>query len=215
MQVPEPSVPSFLEIFCGHAGLTKAMSQEGWRALGVDYHKNKDKPIGSSVTLDLSTEAGQKAFWQLVEERKVLYVHFAPPCGTASRAREKRLRSGFDPKPLRSDEAPDGIPGIPVNDRERVYQANLLYEFVASACKILSERGIFWSIENPKNSLLWKTSWMSTLQSETSCSEVHFQHCMHGGTRDKRTMLLVSQGLNLAELTAECDGKHKHSPWGI
>ena len=150
-----------------------------------------------------------------MDERKRFYIRFATPCGTASRAREKRLRSGYDPKPLRNDESPDGISELPDRDQERVFQANFLYKFVADACKVLSARGILWSVENPKNSLSWATSWMSAMRAGTSCREVHFQHCMHGGTRDKRTMLLVSGDLDLSGLTSECDGKHTHSPWGI
>ena len=45
--------------------------------------------------------------------------------------------------------------------------------------------GIDWSIENLKNSLFWLTSWMLKLKAEAEFNEVHFQHCMHGGTRDE------------------------------
>lgn len=56
-------------------------------------------------------EGDQLQFWDLIREGRVKYVHFAPPCGTASRAREIR-RKGCDPKPLRSDEEPDGLPHL-------------------------------------------------------------------------------------------------------
>ena len=42
-------------------------------------------------------------------------------------------------------------------DAERVMKANILYEFVAKTCRELSLEGISWSIENPANSLFWKT----------------------------------------------------------
>ena len=206
---------SFLEVFCGYGGLTKAMQQQGWKALGIDYGFNKDKPIGASVYIDLSTAAGQEAFWQLIHDRQCIYVHFAPPCGTASRAREKRIYAGYDPKPLRTDAEPDGLSGLPERDQTRVNQANTLYEFVANACLKLSAMGIEWSIENPKNSLLWLTSWMLKLKAGAEFNEVHFQHCMHGGTRDKRTMLWVSSNFDLSALFAACDGKHTHTPWGV
>ena len=191
------------------------MQQAGWSALGVDYAWNKDKPIGPAVYLDLTTQAGQDALWQIIVDRKCVYVHFAPPCGTASRAREKRINSGFDPKPLRSDEKPDGLDNLPEKDELRVEQANKLYAFTAEVCLKLDELGIAWSIENPKNSLFWLTSWLVKLRASSDISEVHFQHCMHGGTRDKRTMLWVSHSFDLSALTAKCDGKHTHSPWGV
>ena len=191
------------------------MQQAGWSALGVDYSWNKDKPIGPYIYLDLSTQAGQAAFWQIVADRKCVYVHFAPPCGTASRAREKRIHVGFDPKPLRSDAEPDGLSNLAVEDKLRVEQANVLYAFVAEACLRLDAMNISWRIENPKNSLFWATSWLAKLKANSSFEEVHFQHCMHGGTRDKRTMLWVASSLDLSALVARCDGKCKHSPWGI
>ena len=68
-EVPVPPVTrkavqaSFLEVFCGYGGLTRALQQAGWKSLGIDYALNKDKPIGSSVYIDLSTISGQEAFW--------------------------------------------------------------------------------------------------------------------------------------------------------
>ena len=83
---------------------------------------------------------------------------FAPPYGTASRARKIRRHAGPSPKLLRSDDFPDGLPDLGSTDAERGRQANLLYEFVATACTQLTERGICWTVENLGNSLMWKTS---------------------------------------------------------
>ena len=193
-----------------------AMSEAGWVALGIDWQGNKDVPvIDRTVHIDLSTDAGQAAFWQIVKERRPVYIHFGPPCGTASRARERRLKNGHDPLPLRSDAEPDGISSLAGQDKERVIAANTLYWFVAGACRELTKLEIAWSIENSKNSLFWKTSWVRYLiEKVPQCREIHFQHCMHGGTRDKRTMLLVSRPGLLDELAILCDGKHTHAPWG-
>ena len=106
--------PGAVELFCGSAGLTYELEKIGFHAIGVDYVMNKDKPRGRYLCLDLSMPEGQEAFRQLVKENRVVYVHIAPPCGTASRAREVRRfdKQGRpeqnDPMPLRSDERPDG-----------------------------------------------------------------------------------------------------------
>eukprot|EP00973_Karenia_brevis_P044943 6223854-Karenia_brevis.AAC.1 len=82
------------------------LSRAGFNALGVDHSKNKDTPQCKAINIDLTTESGQRILMSLLEERRVVFVHFAPPCGTATRAREIR-RKGVDPKPLRTEEFPD------------------------------------------------------------------------------------------------------------
>ena len=92
-----------------------------------------------------------------METRNIKYIHFAPPCGTASRAREMQRTSGPNPMPLRSDEFPDGLPHLGYADALRVHKDNELYKFVAEACLRLVTMGIFWTIENPGHSLMWQT----------------------------------------------------------
>eukprot|EP00973_Karenia_brevis_P001365 185223-Karenia_brevis.AAC.3 len=83
---------STLEVFCGSGKLSAHLAAEGLDALGIDHAHNKDRPVCMSVNIDLSTNAGQMAFWTLVEDKQPCYVHFAPPCGTASRARDIRRK---------------------------------------------------------------------------------------------------------------------------
>ena len=47
-------VPSFIEVFCGHAGLSLQMDAEGFKSLGIDHAHNKDKPVADHVFLDLA-----------------------------------------------------------------------------------------------------------------------------------------------------------------
>ena len=191
--------------------------------LGIDYAKNKDKPQSRAIKLDLSQAADQAAFWTLVGAGNVCYVHFGPPCDTASRAREIRRKDAnggsaeVDPRPLRSDEHPDGVSGLPAVDWERVRIANILYKFVASAVIELSRRKIRWTIENPQNSLMWSTSWMQDVlgQLGDAVQEVHFQMCMHGGQRDKKTTLWYGGFMSLQSLGLTCDKSHAHLPWAL
>jgi hypothetical protein len=58
-------------------------------------------------------------------------VFVAPPCGTASAARNIDIPGEDPPKPLRSFEQPDGISGLSGLDLVRVSAANVLYSFCA------------------------------------------------------------------------------------
>ena len=81
------------EIFCGSARLTKSLCKVGFHATGIDFKGNKDKTDGRCQWLDLTTTAGQNALRKLVTDPSVAYVHFAPPCGTATRARDRRRKN--------------------------------------------------------------------------------------------------------------------------
>ena len=134
--------------------------------------------------------------------------------------KEIRRRNGPDPKPLRSDRYPDGIPGLPEKGQEGADAANELYKFTADLAFDLTMQGIDWVIENPTNSLFWKTSWMVNLLSKLQekgieAKYAHMQMCMHGGDRDKRTTLMYSGKVNLQTVSILCDKNHKHKPWGI
>lgn len=62
----------------------------------------------------------------------LLWVHLAPVCGTASRARDIRRFDG-DPAPLRSNDYPEGLPDLTDNDKMGLQLANLLFQY---ACEI-------------------------------------------------------------------------------
>ena len=210
-----------LEVFCGKAALTRALGKAGVKAQGIDFKFNKDKPVGSVIWIDLSLPRGQAEFKELCKAKdcRVVYAHFAPPCGTASRAREIRIKGAADPKPLRSNEHPDGVPGLAGENLKRVSGANELYSFTAKAIVFLHEQKIAWSVENPTNSLMWRTSFfcnLATLEAQGAFAhkEVVFHMCMHGGRRDKLSTFWYGQGLDLADMGVKCDGSHAHLPWG-
>ena len=213
--------PGALEAFSGKGVLTRELGKAGFSALAIDHKNCKDTPVARTVWLDLATKEGQMEFWSFVRSGKVQYVHFAPPCGTASRAREVR-RKGCDPKPLRSTEHPDGLPGLKGDDLVRVVVANELYKFTARAAMKLDGLGIAWSIENPANSHLWETKHFKELLEASSnaaepfhCDRVDFDMCMHGGKRPKKTSFLFGGGIDLSPLAVQCDGSHEHLPWGM
>ena len=100
-----------VEICCGSARLTAALGQAGFEAQGVDHAANKHTPVGSVVVADLTLKAGVAALWEMLARQDLKFVHMAPPCGTASKARDIRLPKSLrgswpEPRPLRSLESP-------------------------------------------------------------------------------------------------------------
>jgi hypothetical protein len=214
---------SMIEGFAGSARYAAAVKLTGVRAMAVDWKRNKDKPSPSvrCVWIDLATVHGLSEMKALVAKENAGYVSLAPPCGTSSLAREIRRKGQGDggPPPLRSKEFPDGLLSLVGINKDKVESANALYRNTISLVIWLSSQGIAWSIENPQHSLMWLTSPFMELEKclhekTVVYADVNFQHCMHGGERDKRTKIRYS-GLDFACLEAQCDGKHTHKPWGL
>ena len=79
------------ELCAGSAGLSMQLARVGLATVAVDHKFNKHAPKVPCVRLDLSKESGWTILWKLLEQGRLLYCHGAPPCGTASRAREKKV----------------------------------------------------------------------------------------------------------------------------
>jgi hypothetical protein len=88
---------------------------------------------------------------------------------------------------LRSESYPDGLQGLSEKEEARVKEANLSYAAMVELLLILISLGIGVSVENPLNSLFWLTSFMVKLFQRYPGHFAILQHCMHGGTRDKKS----------------------------
>ena len=208
----QEKLPVVLELCAGSAKLSSAFSLEGLVAIAIDYGGNRHETRHHVVHIDLRLEDSWCLFEDLLSMHTVVFCHMAPPCGTASRAREQRLsQDQWGPRPLRSSDHPWGLPYLREHDRTRVDHANQLYRMLASFCWILHARGIPFSIENPRRSYLWELEPYIDLQGIATFYD--FSSCMHGGLRDKKTTFLSS--LDLSPLCLECDGQHDHLPWGL
>lgn len=225
----ESFINSFLTIECfgGSARLTRALSDIGFDATSIDWIRNKSRPVGSSILLDLTSEYGRVILHKALRSGRVVYLHLAPPCGTASLARSIPMgekpagRKFVAPVPLRSAEFPDGFPWLEGADLLRVKQANQLYEATAAAVMIADSLGIAWSIENPRSSWFWSTSWIKDLISTLKAAGrealwAEFQNCAFGGARPKWSAFLHNVPL-LMELQEQgvCQGNHEHKAWGF
>ena len=150
-----------VEIYAGSARLARACRHIGCRSVAVD--KTSDRSHGTKnfvcdVTKPEELDMLEK-FLQ-AEQQNLGWVHFAPACGTASKAREKPNRvlekAGFKvPKPLRSSEHPLGLPGLSGVDLVRTEAANHVYEVTAKLVRMLVAWGVFGNNRKPyKQSLL-------------------------------------------------------------
>ena len=212
-----------LEVFAGSARLSKSCRDVGLEAVAVDQTSSRAEqfPI---FQIDVTTVDGVDKLESFIDVEKdaILHAHFAPSCGTASRARGRPIpgqdpRSG--PQPLRSDQFPNGLPTLSPSERERVSKANESYKFTIRLIRKLLSLGISVSVENPKNSFFWQVTEVAALLRDLQHRHFTiFHHCMHGGKRDKQTAWWSwdprQPSSNMfASLALECDKQHSHEPW--
>eukprot|EP00434_Breviolum_minutum_P036682 symbB.v1.2.032515.t1/scaffold3913.1/size48432/3 len=198
--------------------LTSALRDRGFRTMAIDRDKSRSKQV-HIVQYDLENPHQLEALLSLLEKERdaVLWVHFAPSCGTASRSRERPLkhleRQGFAvPKPLRSDDHPLGLPGLFGKDLAKVLSANATYRAMLKVCVLCLTLGIAISIENPGNSLFWKIPFIVEFLEKNPGFDAMFHHCVHGGLRDKLTRWWSDRDWFLP-LALLCDGQHVHAKW--
>ena len=203
----------FVEIFAGTAALTAAVRRIGLGdSFGVDMHVRR-AVLGPLLRLDLSNPAGRDALEAILRLDSVVAIHLAPPCNTASRARDRRRRAGPDPPQLRSDLFPDGLPSLPAASQSLVDAANDLYAYSAWLFQFCFHAGILPSAENPGRSYLWQTSQWAPVRALPDLVCTFWHHCMFGSGRDKYTQL-QHLGTHLQGLGKLCSKDHVHAPWG-
>ena len=199
-----------VEMFCGSGRLGASLRMEGFDAFGIDHIVSK-RAACSVLQLDLCEPESVKHFWELISDPSVGYVHCAPPCGTASRARDIQFPGA--PPQLRSVQQPEGLPDLESVNAIRVEKANSLYQVTLEVCKFCQSHDKYFSVENPLRSYLWLIpAWVSFLQQD-HVLQTNFHHCEYGGTRKKAT-LLVHNVPKFKELHRLCSGNHVHAGWG-
>ena len=87
------------------------------------------------MQLDLADAANFAFVKDIIQEPGCIYVHFAPPCGTASRARFIKRKGRYNPPILRTDLKPDGLPNLSPLHSAKVASANLLYQRTQELCR--------------------------------------------------------------------------------
>ena len=203
------------------------MREAGFTIYSIDHEHNRHQPKVALILSDLTEDHSQKTALEMVDQLDPLSLHLGLPCGTCSRARERRLpvhlrASHSAPPPLRSAEHLMGLPGLSETNLRKVRAANQLYHFACRLLFLCFTKSILVSVENPTRSWLWGilTSLVESYQHPgftqwfAALSRVDFHACMHGSERNKATRLLASPGL-YDELAIECSNDHPHKPWFV
>ena len=190
-----------VEIFAGTARLSRAFTKRGFRVSSVDHTTKRS--TGLITILDLTKDEDLNFLLDFLkaELNVLVYIHLAPPCGTASAARGIPVPGcpkEMQPAPLRTKEFPDGLPGLAGLD-SIIVQFCVLY-------------GIVVSIENPLNSLFWLTKPMVELFALCEGFRVVFDNCMMGGQRDKATLWWCNRNI-FSPLALRCSRDHQHKNW--
>ena len=130
----------------------------GLRGLAVD--KSKERSCGTDIlVLDLTVHSQLQLLLDILraEKDKLLLVFIAPPCGTASRARGRPIKSSLlrgrkAPVPLRTDAQPDGKDGLCETDKLKTELANQLYDAIAYlfSCRCPDPKAALASIKRDK-----------------------------------------------------------------
>lgn len=208
-----------IELCAGSARLAAALKEKGFTTLAVEHSKKRLHQQHPTIAIDLANDESVSQLLKLFDTLDTLvFVHVAPPFGTASCTRGKKLKStavkqgASSRRPLRSKQCPEGLPGLGNIEQAKVFTANSIYK---NLCKFLENLPDFVTIcvENPRRSHLWNTKWFKSLLSKKSLFPVDFQQCCHGGRRDSWTRLYVNHS-GFQALRAVCDGSHSHLPWG-
>ena len=165
-----------IEIFCGTARVTACLKQFSLvDSFGTDHVKHR-QAMAPVVLADLTTDAGVSLLRQWLANELVVGIFLAPPSGSASRARQiplsgKRKRPGSsraEPRLLRSDRYPNGVPSLCFSDRVQISRANKLYDLSAKLIRWACDEGVLFCLENPQFSFfglqlsfkMWCLSWI-------------------------------------------------------
>ena len=194
--------PFFLEIFAGQAGITEAVQLMGVPAL----------PPVDVVVSDLVSEAADvlelavgETIMAIIAARLVFLLHCGTPCNTFTAAR----KDDGGPPPLRSRDAPLGLPGLSWQNQALVFMGNLFLIRTCEACTLVFNLGGNFTIENPLLSLMWATTMMDQLVHDTRALAVDFDQCAFGAPSKKPTRLLCSAE-HFEVLQVLCPGGHVH-----
>ena len=181
--------------------------------VAVDKHRKRNA-LASIIQLDLTLEKDQDLVMGWLEHPSVIGIFWAPPCGTASAAREIILDGeDFLPQPLRTVLEPDGISFLQGLDAVRVSQANQLYSFCGETFDKCHRLGKLAMCENPRSSLFWCSSFWCDMQCAHELFIQDHQACAYGSSRPKWTRL-VANFEQVSLINLQCPGNHKHEPWG-
>lgn len=202
-----------IEVFAGSGRLTAVLRTLGFgEGFGIDSTISK-RSCAPILQLDLLQALEFEHARRLIQDPLCAYCHFAPPCGTSSRARHVQRPGRHSPPVLRTEQFPNGLPSLQGTNALRVQAANELYRRTVVMAKLCHANAVFWSIENPGRSYMWLTDDVAEFLQAHTHFDTFFHHCQYGSARRKLTRLVHNIPTFLA-LDKLCDNSHEHEPWG-
>ena len=161
-----------VEICAGRARLTKTVRSKGMRGLAVD--KSKGRSCGTEIMLlDLTVQQDLQNLLQILqsEASRITLVFISPPCGAASKARERPIKASLlfgrkQPEPLRTWDKPDQKDKLSGRDKVKTEMANQLYQLITTLVLECHRLGWWVLAENPRNSRYWSMV-------HEFCNEIH------------------------------------------
>ena len=165
--------PVFLDVFSGlKAPLAKAFLWCQWEAVTpIDIEIDKD--------LDVSRPSVRRAIHAVLPQ--VVLIAGAMSCATKSRAREKQP----GPPPLRSEDSPRGLPGIPERSQQRVDADNYSSDYLLALHTWVAQHGLGGLRENPLRSLHWWDPIELHVTQQSTWHDLDYDACVFGGARKK------------------------------
>lgn len=144
------------------------------------------------------------------ELSKSVLQHWAPNCGTFSRARERVIPGAvFSPPPLRSNSFPRGIPevisSLPAPKRRKLELDTEMADMAARECLKTHLSGRYFSLENPKNSIARELDTWKTLEGAEGVFSTEYHACMFRGSRRRKAQVLIHNYPPLKRVGVLCD----------
>ena len=97
-------------------------------------------------------------------------------------------------------------------DKLKTELANQLYAAITDVILLACSIDVCVVVENPSNSLYWKTSFALKFLNAIQGVFTDFHNCCHGGGRDKLTRFWSNKKW-MEPLGLKCDGSHLHQSW--
>ena len=220
--------PIFWEIFAGCSRLSAHFDNANFQSLPVDHEGNDHQSEMPQLLLDLRDPSAQEVLLGGAVGQPPQVIHFAMPCGTGSRARDRKIpeylkkRGAPEPPPLKSASHPLGVPNLSSFHQAKVDSSNQLLKFVVLLLYHCFQHHIHVVLENPDRSWIWAAlaelirqhSDMLFRRWYSQLFDLVFGACEHGGGRPKQTRFLTTVP-TLMQLQKQCSGNHKHLPYNI
>ena len=188
----------FLDLFCGHRGISKYLSRWGHGVVSIDTCVNP--------RLDLCDREVQQVILGWLKSRCVCGVWLATPCTTWSKARHGPVGSSWGP--LRTNDHLWGIPGLNSHDKQKIQMGNATMRFTCLVISLCIKFSIPCFLENPHSSLMWLVPRLVRVCGFDCSTKFVTDFCQHGARWRKRTRIQAWFGHDCPDLNKRCCG-HK------